>query len=164
MIKIPLSQGKYAVIDDNDYQLVSKHKWYTKNCTRIFYARTNLHIGRNRRSILYMHRLIMDAPKEMQVDHIDNDGLNNQRKNLRICTVAENTRNSRKHSQNKSGYKGVWFNNACGPEKPWVSAITLNGKAIHIGVFSSPEEAALAYNKKALELFGEFASLNTVKL
>lgn len=162
MKRIPLSQSKFAIIDDKDFGLVSQYKWHVKNWRNTSYARTNLHIGRNKWSPLSMHRFILDAPKEMDVDHINGNGLDNRRKNLRLCSRSENTRNSRKHSQNKSGYKGVWFSNACSPRKPWVTAITFNYKYIHIGVFATKEEAARAYNTKAKELFGEFARLNKV--
>lgn len=107
----------------------------------------------------YLHRLITKAPKGLFVDHINGDKLDNRKKNLRICTSAQSACNTKTSSNSKSGFKGVWKL----PYGRWCAQITKNREKIHVGVFDTPEEAALAYNKKAKELHGEFAWLNKVK-
>lgn len=104
-----------------------------------------------------MHRVIMGALVGEEVDHIDGDGLNNQRKNLRICSSSENKRNTRFRSNNTSGYRGVSWNIAA---KKWQSTIGHNGRRRHLGYFDSKEEAAIEYDKMAARLHKEFASLN----
>jgi hypothetical protein len=111
--------------------------------------------GKSRR--IYMHRAIMGAAKGQQVDHIDGDGLNNCRYNLRLATAAENQHNARRRIDNISGYKGVYWKMA---QRKWCSQIQLNGKNQYIGLFICPIEAAHAYDRKAIELHGEFALLN----
>jgi HNH endonuclease len=100
---------------------------------------------------------IMRAPDGMEVDHINGDGLCNLRENLRVCTKAENMRNRGKQINNTSGYKGVYFNKHA---KKFSAQIKLYGKAIYLGLYDSPVEAARAYDAKARELFGEFAVTN----
>ena len=106
-----------------------------------------------------MHRQIMKAPKGMVVDHIDGNGLNNRRSNLRICTPRQNQWNRcpLKTRKQTSPFKGVQY--PTGKSRPY-ARIQYNGKTIHIGVFDSEVEAAQAYDRKAVELFGEFAYLN----
>ena len=100
-----------------------------------------------------MHRFIMNATKGMEVDHIDHNGLNNQKSNLRNCTKKENTRNRRAYG--KSQYRGVDFHKG-----QMRARIGCNGQSIHIGYFKTEKEAALVYDLKAKELFGDFAYLN----
>jgi hypothetical protein len=109
-------------------------------------------------------RYIMNCPKGMVVDHINGNRLDNRKSNLRICTQFQNTKNRFKSRSNKSGYKGVSFFKAKYPlKKPWVAEIVYNYKRISLGYFYTKEDAAKAYNKKAIELFGEFAKLNVIK-
>lgn len=107
----------------------------------------------------YLHRYIMDAPDGMQVDHIDGNRLNNTRSNLRVCTNMENNHNKPKRNSNKSGYKGVHRVKS----GRWCAQITANYKCRSLGVFDTPEAAALAYNKAARELHGEFAYQNEIE-
>jgi len=104
-----------------------------------------------------MHRVILDAPMNMLVDHINGNGLDNRRENLRICTNTENLRNRGKDRDNTSGYKGVVIKKG---EKKFRAQIRVNQKTIHLGSFSTPEEAARAYDDAAREYFGEFAWTN----
>lgn len=105
-----------------------------------------------------MHRVIMDAPKDKHVDHVDHNTLNNTRKNLRLCTNSQNIANRRgRQKNNTSGYTGVfWSKNA----KKWAAQIKFQNKAIHLGYFDDLEKAAKIRDAKAIELFGEFATLN----
>jgi hypothetical protein len=103
-----------------------------------------------------MHREIAGAPKGMVVDHIDGNELNNRRSNLRVCTVSQNHQN-RRRTWGRSRYKGVCF---LKKRNKWKAEIMVNRKHIHIGCFDEEEEAAKAYDKKAAELFGEFAYFN----
>ena len=113
-----------------------------------------------------MHREITNAPKGMQVDHINGNTLDNRKENLRVCTRSQNMMNRGKQNNNKSGYKGVSYMKKKDPNyeypKPWRAQIKCptNQKVIHLGCYKYPEQAARAYDKKAIELFGEYAQLN----
>ena len=115
--------------------------------------------GRHRRKTsVKVHRLIMKPDDGLVVDHIDGNGLNNLRENLRVCTNAENSRNARQYKKTASKFKGV--SRADSKSKPWKARLKYNYKEVHIGIFKTQEEAARAYDEKAKELFGEFAHLN----
>jgi hypothetical protein len=151
MKQIKLTQNTFAIVDDEDYPYLSKFKYHVKkkSPTRWYAARLE---SRNGKQItIYMHMDIMKPKKGFDVDHEDHNGLNNQRYNLRECTHAQNTRNKHKSSNNKSGYKGV-----IKMGNKWRAKI----RQIYLGLFDSPIDAARAYDKKALELFGEYAALN----
>lgn len=158
-IEIPLSQGKVVIIDEADVELVRRHKWFANSTRgRTFYALTNImHPGAiDKRTTLSMHRLILGlAESYTQVDHIDGNGLNNRRSNLRICSNSENARNRRKRIDNTSGYKGVSFD---ARSYKWVAYINFDGKRMHIGYFNTREDAHAAYCKAATKLHGEFAN------
>lgn len=147
---IALTQGKVAIVDKEDYEWLSRYKWYASESGGKFYA-----CRKNRRAV-YMHREIVGAPKGMVVDHIDGNELNNRRSNLRVCTVSQNHQN-RRRTGGRSKYKGVHLDKKL---NKWVAAITLKGRYFHIGYFDDEREAARAYDKKATALFGEFAYLN----
>lgn len=152
---IPLTQGKFAIVDAEDYERLSKYKWYLKNLGYNSYAyRTDNYRKRA------MHREIMNAPDGMVVDHIDGNGLNNSKSNLRICTQAQNVYNNRPKLNTSSKYKGVSFNKN---EGKWKVTIKCKGEHFHLGWFRDEKKAARAYDKKAAELFGEFAYLNFPK-
>jgi hypothetical protein len=151
-LRIELTFGKWAIVDAADYQRLSKYKWHAVKERRNWYAKT---LRRNGMP-LGMHRLITDAPKGLFVDHIDHNGLNNCRSNLRICSNAENSRNKRPYGRT-SRYKGVSWHKG---SKKFVAQITFKGKKIWLGYFVDEIDAAKAYDKKAKELFGEFAYLN----
>jgi hypothetical protein len=146
--RIPLGDGLYACVDAADYERLSRWTWYTVNG---YAARTE------KKKLLYMHREIMQAPPGMIVDHINHNKLDNTRPNLRPCTGAENQRNQRKKRGSFSRYKGVGFSKDRGK---WYGQIKMLGTDIWLGYFSSEIEAARAYDRKAVELFGEFANLN----
>lgn len=133
-------------IDEADYPLVSSLKWHVHISG---YACHSV----NERKKLFMHQLIMDAK---MIDHINGDKLDNRKQNLRICTHQQNMQNSRPR-KGTSPYKGVSWHNT---RKEWRAQIYHNGKKMHLGSFATDVEAARAYNKKARELFGEFAYIN----
>lgn len=148
---IPLTKGQVAIVDKEDYEWLSQYKWHAVNNGEKFYA----YRCRNKRS-LSMHRAIMNEPKGMLVDHKDGNGLNNRRNNLRVCTTSQNHQN-RRRTFGSSRYKGVHWNKK---GKKWAAAITDKGKYKFLGHFDDEAEAAKAYDRKAKELFGEFAYLN----
>jgi len=166
MKKIPLSQGFEAIVDDGDYELVSKFKWSLVKAGGKMYARriaytTPKLLGRGKN--IYLHRFILKPEGNLQIDHIDGNGLNNTRANIRVCTRAENLRNRRVTPNILKGLpKGVsYFRD--GLKKPWIARIStksINQKSKHLGYFETAEEAAKAYNDAAILLYGEFAYLN----
>jgi hypothetical protein len=139
-------------VDDDDYFILSQFKWHTVFSSGNAYAAHQFLINDKRVSVS-MHRLLIKIPDGYIVDHIDGDGLNNQRSNLRICTKQENAMNARSDKTGSSKYKGVILQKG----RRSYHAI-IQGK--YIGSFIDEIEAAKAYDKKAAELFGEFARLN----
>ena len=107
-----------------------------------------------------MHRLIIDCPVNMQTDHINGNGLDNRKSNLRVCYNYQNARNQKLRPNSNSGFKGV---SLIKDRNKWVAQIKVNGKVKYLGAYTLKEEAARAYNKAAKELFGEFAWLNKLK-
>jgi hypothetical protein len=152
MKTINLSQGKVAVVDDIDFDLISQYHWYYHNG----YAEAHT---KNGQAAFSMHRLIFGLrPGDgLDVDHINHDTLDNRRCNLRVCTRSQNTMNSRKSTHNTSGYKGVYWRKS---KRRWLAHIKLDGVDRYIGYFHTAEDAAHAYDQKAKQLFGEFACLN----
>jgi len=161
MKKIDISTKKhpctFALVDDSDYEEFNAHKWGVQEApTGKLYAIRSIRIDGKRR-LLYMHIEIMGRVAGKEIDHQTSNTLDNQRRNLRHCTHAENMRNRGPQSNNKSGYKGVYRNKSA---NQWQSCIRFNGKAIHLGLFSCLIKAAKAYDKAARKHFGEFARLN----
>jgi len=158
--RIPLTQGKFAIVDLDDYESLAKHKWFAVKYCRSFYAERKGKSQNNRR-IKYnikMHRRILQAPKNKIVDHINHNGLDNRKANLRIVTVLQNSWNARKQLGNfSSKYKGVSFTKRT---RRWKAKISYKGKNIYLGCFDNEHSAAKAYDKKAAELFGEYAHFN----
>ena len=153
-IELPLTQGKVALIDDCDVEQ-AEYKWCALKNGHTFYVVRCEWLIKNKQKTISLHREILKPGPGLQVDHVDGNGLNNRRSNLRIATGGENSRNQRLAKNNISGYKGVrWEANK------WRARIMLNDKLKHLGYFTDPIEAAKAYDKAAVELFGEFARLN----
>lgn len=157
MKTILLTQGRVAIVDDEDYDLLMQYSWQVEK--RRLYAVGNTKGSIKERKRLRMHRLIMDAPADMQVDHINGDGLDNRKCNLRICSNSQNMMNGRKRKNGTSKYKGVSYFKRDGR---WRAVISNFGKYTHIGYFDTEEEAAMAYNEIARNIFGEFAWLNVI--
>jgi len=158
--KIPLTQGKYAIVDPEDYEELSKYKWFAIRSKRGFYAARSVGTNRHgaKQKTVRMHQVILKPPAGKFVDHINHNGLDNRKSNLRICTMQQNSWNMRKHRGNcSSKYKGVTWHKS---EGKWQTRITCNGKSFSIGYFDDEKAAAMAYDKKAKGLFGEYGSLN----
>jgi hypothetical protein len=153
--EIILTQGKVAIIDDDDFEYLNQFKWYANNN----YAVRCFTVSKNKVNRILMHREIMKPNKGMVIDHLDGNTLNNQKNNLRICTHAENMRNSKISINNKSGYKGVSYQEN---SNNYRAQIKFNNKKINIGDFIDPIDAAKAYNAAALKYHGEFANLNKI--
>jgi hypothetical protein len=154
---VPLTQDKYAIVDDEDYELVTKHSWYAHKGTTTFYACRNVHLM-GRKTIQRMHAFITGYNR---CDHINGNGLDNQRSNLREVTAAQNNRNRRKTTSiTTSKYKGVhWVTR----RSKWQAKIYVNGLDKFLGYFHDEKAAAIAYNKAAIRYFGEFCSLNIIE-
>lgn len=158
MKEILLSQGKVAVVDDEDYEWLSQWKWSaTKNKKRKTWYAVRGEGKRPFRRLILMHRQIMSAQGSVQVDHRDLDGLHNWRRNLRVCTNSENNRNKGLQKNSTTGYKGVSWHKQSGK---YQSKIQANGKHYRLGLYNNPVDAALAYDRAAAKMHGEYAKLN----
>ena len=143
MIKVELSKGKAAKIDDDDLEKVSFCSW---NFDR--YARANVWLKDEKKyKVIYMHRIIANAPQGMDVDHINGDKLDNRKENLRVCTRSENLHNLRGKSRSKSGLRGAYRELNRGKGCRWFSQMSVRGKMHHLGRFDTAEEAHEAYQK-----------------
>lgn len=154
---IPLTQGKHAIVDAADYEMMAAHRWFAQCMRSGFYAGRNSTAVNGKRSMILMHRAIMAAPSGMMVDHINHNPLDNRRANLRLCTNAENTRNSTARKGATSQYIGVHWSKARGK---WVAEIRVDGRKKYLGCHTCEIDAALAYDAAAREYFGEFANSN----
>jgi hypothetical protein len=150
---IPLTQGKSAIVDDEDFERANQFKWcLSVNRSTLFYA-----VRQFDGHMVGLHRFILNAPPKTIVDHIDGNGLDCRKSNLRICTNKENVRHQKLHVDNTSGYKGITFDKRVGR---WQAKIQVNQKHIHIGMAATAIEAAKLYDEAAKKYFGEFARLN----
>lgn len=169
---IPLTQGQFAMVDDEDYEYLIQWKWQTRKGCNTFYAERAFWNGKNN-SKISMHREIMKTPKELQVDHINHNGIDNQKNNLRNCTRSQNQMNTL--PSGKSKYKGVyWCENTIkrilknGQEKiykikpKWKAQIMISGKKTSLGYFENEIDAAKAYNEAAVKYHKEFSHLNII--
>ncbi len=159
MKEIPLSQGKVALVDDEDYDYLMQWKWHVLKKKNTYYAVRLTYEGNGKkRNSVRMHRLIMNTPPNMEVDHKDHNGLNCQKYNLRNCTIKQNRRN--KKASGRSRYIGVSIN-----KRGYItSRIEKDNIHFYLGSFKTEEDAAMVYNKKAIELFGEFANINLIEV
>lgn len=148
------NSGKVALVDDEDYDKVKGWAWCIRHNhgNDYAYAKTK---GTYNRKCIVMHRLIMNAPKGTILDHIDHDGLNNQKSNLRFCTNSQNCMNRKAIGRSK--YLGVSWTTL---ERKWKAHVKVNKKAIHLGTFADEEMAARAYDEAAKVYYGDFANLN----
>lgn len=149
--RIPLTRGKYAIVDPEDYEWLMKYKWHASDGRGGNFYAVN-------RKMQKMHRLIMNAPKGKVVDHINRNGLDNRKANLRPATHTQNMwNNGQRVERFSSKYRGVSWHKRL---KRWAAIISINGKPKTIGYFKDEVKAAKAFDKVAKELRGEFAVLN----
>ena len=139
---VPLTSGKEAIIDAADVPLVEKLNWFARRGPYTFYAGTNVPGIISRQKTILMHRLLIDAPHGLLVDHINGDGLDNRRSNLRLATMAQNQHNVGLRRDNASGFKGVMWHKR---SARWRAAIVCNGRKIHLGGHKTAEAAYDAY-------------------
>lgn len=142
------------MVDNEDFEELNKHKWYAHdgNCT--FYAHRHSIINGKDKTIL-MHRVISKTPTGLLTDHIDGNGLNNQKKNLRDATHSQNLQNRKKHKNNTSGYRGVSWNK---DTKKWAAIVGVNGKYIYLGLFTSKNSANKICKETRKKYYGEFSN------
>lgn len=157
---IPLTQGKYAIVDSDDYDFLMQWKWYYNSGYAIRTQYFGLINGKENRKAILMHRLILNTPDGFETDHINGDQLDNRRCNLRICTHALNMWNQKPREGCASKYKGVSWHKA---NKNWRAYIQANGKFKSLGSFENAVDAALSYNEAAILYYGEFARLNIIE-
>ena len=168
MKRVPVSKVWFAKIDNEDFELVNSFKWYIQKAkiSNTTYARID-YVIKGVITVTFMHRLILGlTDTKILVDHIDHNGLNNQKNNLRIVNHSQNMANRRSRENSSSKYLGVsifrrhYKNNNY---TYWQALIQKDKKLIRLGLFKNEVDAAIAYNKKAIELHGEFANLNKIE-
>lgn len=158
---IPLSQGRVCWVDQSDYQMLRAFCWsYSRSATSVGYASRMATCG-GKKCGLSMHRMIMLPDPGQQVDHINLNGLDNRRKNLRLCTPSQNHANRRRDGNPRSRYRGVaWLRR----DSKWKAQVKRDHKCVNLGHFHDEVAAALAYDVAALSVFGEFAWPNFLRL
>lgn len=164
---IPLTQGKFAQVDDEDYERINKYKWCAHKQPDTYYA-VRTCIIKGKQVTLQMHReiLLLDTLKESDLklvcDHKSRNGLNNQKSNLRICTKSQNLCNSKSRKNSTSKYLGVYKSINNKKYIYWVAGIQVNKTKIYLGCFKNEIDAAKAYNDAAVKYHGEFANINII--
>lgn len=149
--KLPLSNGGFSLIDQEDLEKVSSYTWMVN------YNGSNNIVETTKKPRQSLSRMIMDAPNDKLVDHINGNTLDNRKENLRLCSYEENSRNTRLYSTNTSGFRGVQWSKG---DRRWKVRITVKFKRIYLGVYKNILDAARAYDEAAKKYHGEFASLN----
>ena len=155
MKNIPLTQGRFAIVDDADFDWLNQWKWQYSHkgyAVRSFYKNGKM-------EYVEMHRSLNKTPAGFQTDHRDGDRLNNQRFNLRTASASQNAMNRKPRADAKSKFKGVSWSKQ---KSRWVSRIFFDKKSIHLGFFEEEKEAAIAYNEAAVNKYGNFARLNII--
>lgn len=152
---VKLTKGKFALVDDEDFEYISQWKWCVAGRYAIRVTQKN-----KIKKMISMHREINKTPDGLITDHVNGDGFDNRKINLRTCTQKENCHNQRAQSKKKSSkFKGVSWRRDC---KKWRAYIALNKKIKHLGYFDDEKDAAMAYNRAALVLHGDFCRLNLI--
>jgi hypothetical protein len=147
MKELKLTRGMVALVDDDDFEKVNKYNWCICNAKYRIYAKS---------VVGDLHRFILNPPKGKVVDHINGNGLDNRKENLRICDPKENVRNARRGTDNKSGHNGIYWHKA---SKKWMARITVDYKDIYLGVFENIEDAIKSRREAEAKYFGEFINL-----
>lgn len=155
MKQISLTKKEFAIVDDEDFVILNEYKWFAMKPRNKFYACRADENGKKQ----YMHRLILKViDSKIHIDHIDGNGLNNQKANLRLCSNAQNLMNRGLNKNNQSGFKGVYFSQS---KNRWIAQLKVNRQKITRSA-RTKNEAAEKYNELAKFYFGEFAKLNDV--
>ena len=152
---VKLSNGKYAQVDDEDFYAVRDFKWHERKVIDKYYAVRNITYKRYDYGHEQMHRQILNPPDNMWVDHINGNGLDNRKTNLRLCLPSQNQWNKRIQKNNTSGFKGVFRD-----RKKWRASLTYKNKQLYFGSFSDIVKAAQSYDEAAKKYYGEFAMTN----
>jgi hypothetical protein len=150
---VPLTRGKFAIVDAEDYDRVMRHSWCAWETGGSIYPQSRIAM-----KIVYLHRFILNAPSGVLVDHKNHDTLDNRRCNIRLASRKDNQRNQLLSRRNTSGFKGVSF--AKLRAKPWRATVSVDNKSKTLGWFAKAEEAAHCYDEFVKVCFGEFALLN----
>lgn len=156
MGEIILSSGIICQVDDEDLERLNSHRWFVIKKKHTCYAVAFKKVDGKTVSTT-MHRLLTAAKDGELVDHMDRNGLNNKKSNLRICNISENSTNRKKKAGTSSNYRGVSY---AKKNKAWFVFISKNKKKKFIGAFKDEEQAARAYDREAKILHGQFANLN----
>lgn len=154
MADVTLSTGQVAIVDEADLERLRPYRWHGEQWRSdgSWYAATYHRHGR-----ITMHRLLLDARPGEIIDHINGNGLDNRRSNLRLCSHDQNMHNVHQPSRSKHGYFGVKFDARCGK---WIAGIKANNRTRYLGAYDSPEQAAAAYDGASRALFGPNSTLN----
>lgn len=157
MKEIILTRNQVTIVDDRDYEKLNRHKWYAYHNGYKFYAVrwSKVSEGWLPRKMIFMHREILQTPSNMETDHISGSSLDNRRGNLRVATRSENAANVRR----KTGYKGLCWDKR---RKKFMAYIQKECKSKFLGYFETRDEAAIAHNKAAKTIHGNFACLNQI--
>lgn len=160
MKEIRLTKGQVAIVDDEDFEWLNQWKWLAVKLRSTYYAMRVVYEKSQYKETILMHRLILGLTGRKEIaDHKDHNGLNNQKSNLRIATHSENMANRCARKNSSSKFLGVSKNIKT---NKWRAKIQTGGQCVHIGNFTDEKDAAIAYNKKAKEVHGDFANLNIV--
>lgn len=154
IFELPLTQEKVTIVDEEDFIRFGSNKYHYSN---VGYAARGVTVSRGKRVIVYLHREIMNAKPGEQIDHINQNKLDNRRCNLRICTHQQNQRNRPSYGGSSSKYKGVSWSKQ---HRKWIAKIKADEGSLTLGLFANEIEAAKAYDRAAREYFGEFAYCN----
>ncbi len=156
MKKIPLTKGKFALVDNEDYESLMQRKWHINNWG---YAVSTITLPNKERKKLYMHRVVNKTPAGLETDHINRNALDNQKHNLRSATRTQNECNKPAKLNKSSKYKGVGWMKI---DNKWRAHIKIGKSRKYLGYFENEIDAAKAYNEAAIKLHGEFACLNKI--
>ncbi len=162
MKEIKLTRGKVALVDDEDFHALNKSKWYAHKYTKgdIWYAARRIHkVDGYKDMTIFMHVQIMGDKEGLEIDHINTNGLDNQKNNMRHCTSSQNQMNTKKREGCSCKYKGVYWDKKL---KHWRVRVKMGGVFVYQKLFKDEMEAAIAYNNAVLIHFGEFARLNII--
>ena len=152
MKKIPLTQGKFALVDDEDFDWLNQWKWHYGG--RGYAVRTVNHSEK-----IYMHRVLLKPSKGKETDHKNMNRLDNRKNNLRICDARQNQLNTNPNSRNTSGYRNIYWNTGA---RKWCIYLRINKKNKFMGYFLNKIDAVRKYNKIVKDYYGEFARLNPI--